>query len=357
MTIAYMIDYDLNENSGVVQKIKQQVKEWSLSGHSVYIVSLKTMKIYDQQCNVIFKEKVSQIEFKRIGTAINLFINSFNANKLLNKINFDLIYMRYRLYMPFINNILKKNIVIMEINSDDTLEYKLSSKLTDFYNRFTRDLILKNINAFITVSNELKNKFKKYKKPINVIANGIDTSLYNVKYNKNQKPIFVFIGSPNQQWHGLDKIEKMADYFKNYMFYIIGTNGKNTSNICYLGYLTQEESTKIINGCDIGIGTLSLYKKGLNEASPLKTRQYLACGLPIIYAYEDTDIPANVPFALKLENREDNLDYNKIEQFVLKVFSNFSIKKEAREFAENVLSYKKKEEQRLAFFKKVLNAK
>jgi len=35
MKIAYLIDYDINKTSGVVQKILQQSQKWIESGHTV----------------------------------------------------------------------------------------------------------------------------------------------------------------------------------------------------------------------------------------------------------------------------------------------------------------------------------
>jgi len=355
MTIAYLIDYNLNDNSGVIQKIKQQSSQWIKKGHMVYFISTKTMSIYDADYNVIAQKKSLALNFGRFGTAIKLLYHSYFLYALFQKVEFDLIYMRYRMYMPFFSKVTKKYKVVMEINSDDKLEYLLHSKVTNIYNRLTRDFLLKDIDAFISVSNELKEKFDYLDKPIEVIANGINSKEYEVKSNVNRVPILVFIGTPNQSWHGLDKILEMAKYFKEYQFYIIGTEGKETKNIKYFGYLTQKESTKIINQSDVGIGTLSLYKKGLTEASPLKTRQYLACGLPLIYAYKDTDLGSDVEFGLQLDNSDNNMKYGRIEAFVKKVFNNIDIKTLARTFAVTQLDYDKKEEKRLKFFKRVLD--
>jgi len=358
MRIAYLIDYDLSSNSGVIQKIKQQASQWRQKGHIVYFVSPKTMSIYDADQNILFQEKPLSVKFGRVGTAINLLYNSYYAYKLFEKIEVDLIYMRYRLYMPFINKIFKSHKVVMEINSDDTLEYKLHSQLTHIYNHMTRSLFLRNMDAFVSVSYELKKKFKYLNKSIEVIANGIDVNEYHFATREsNEVPILVFIGTPNQSWHGLDKIKTMVKYFREYQFYIIGTEGEDSQNIHYFGYLSKEEATKIINQCDIGIGTLSLYLKGLTEASPLKTRQYLACGLPLIYAYNDTDVPGDVEFGLRLENDENNMDYQKIKKFIQKVFNNKNISLEARKFSEENLGYDKKEEVRLKFFRRVLDEK
>jgi len=357
MKIAYLIDSDPLVNTGVMQKIRQQSRYWVEKNHTIYLVSSKTMSIYDGDENILYTQKIMDSKFGKIGTAISLLHNAYYMKSLIKKIDIDILYMRHRLYMPFLYKILKSNKVVMEINSDEMVEYKLYSRVTYYYNLLTRNIFLRQIDAFVSVSNELKEKYKYLYKPIVVIANGIDTKSYRVINTKNNQPILVFIGTPNQSWQGLDKIKMMAEYFKKYQFYIIGTNGKDSQNLHYFGYLSNEEATKIINQCDIGIGTLSLYKKDLTEASPLKSRHYLACGLPLIYAYNDTDIPDDVAFKLKLENSEENLNYNKIEKFILGVFNNKMISLEARGFAEGILDYNKKEEQRLNLFKRILNEK
>ena len=355
MKIAYLVNYDININSGVVYKILQQTKQWSEYGHDVYIVSLKTLTMYDSKLDKIAKLQPLNFKFKKVGTFLNLLFNSFCIKKLIREINFDIVYMRYQLYMPFFTKIFKKNTIVMEINSDDIAEYRLNSKITYFYNLFTRNILLKNINAFISVSNELKKRFTSFNRPVEVIANGINTDKFNYVASSNNRPTFVFIGTPNQPWHGFDKILQMAEYFKNYDFNIIGYDGQNTSNLKYFGYLNMQEATQIIQKSDIGIGTLSLYKKNMFEASPLKTRQYLACGIPMIYAYEDTDIQEVKPFGLKLENSENNIDYKKIQSFVERVFNSKDIRLKARDYAVSYLDFKIKEKQRLEFFKEVLN--
>ena len=55
MKIVYLINYDLNQNSGVVQKIKQQSEFWKKFGHKVYFLSYKNLTLYDSQYNVIKK--------------------------------------------------------------------------------------------------------------------------------------------------------------------------------------------------------------------------------------------------------------------------------------------------------------
>lgn len=43
-----------------------------------------------------------------------------------------------------------------------------------------------------------------------------------------------------------------------------------------------------MRNCQVCIGTLALHRKNMTEASPLKTREYLAHGFPVIIGYKDT---------------------------------------------------------------------
>jgi hypothetical protein len=353
MNILYLSDQDLDNGSGVSQKIMMQASQWAKSGHEVSIISLISLSLFSVDGKRLTEPEIG-IKRKGIKIFFQLIASTWKLGSITKNMRFDLAYMRFRPYAPFLIRALKRKKLVVEINSYDLEEYRLSSKLYYWYNRLFRQRFLRGADAFVFVSEELKNKYASCQKPSTVIANGIDTAAYPfLPEVENERPTLVFIGSPNQPWHGIDKIREMATHFLSYRFFIIGIEGEATQNVRYFGYLSKEESTKIIMQCDIGIGTLALFKKGLTEASPLKTRQYLACGLPVIYAYKDTDIPDNSEFVLELENCEDNLDYVKIEQFAKKAFGNRRLREEARAFAMQTLNYAKKEEVRLNFFKEI----
>ncbi|WP_018751654.1 glycosyltransferase [Paenibacillus sanguinis] len=153
----------------------------------------------------------------------------------------------------------------------------------------------------------------------------------------------VFIGSPGQPWQGLDEIAGWARAKPNWRFDIIGpeqdeleqlTNkrlpkrGAGSTlladdgpevpvNLFFHGILTRLEYQPLLDQADLAIGTLALYRKGMEEASPLKVREYLANGLPVIAAYKETDFPLSVPFILELPNKPGSAVHHleEIEQF------------------------------------------
>jgi len=358
MKILYLSDTDLDKDSGVSKKILMQANKWVELGHEVELFSWDSLSWYSLEGNRLTKPKMF-IKRRKWKVLPHLILSSLGILKELENKKYDIIYMRYRLFSPFFNRIKKHGKLIVEINTNDKEEFK-KSFLLDLYNKTTRDLFLKNVDGFVCVSNELKEVFKIYNRPILVIANGIDIKRYEFfKETSNFKPNLVFIGSPNQAWHGVEKIKFLANKLKNFHFHIIGINGKNTGNLTYYGYVDDKKARELVAKMDIGISTLSLYINNMKEASPLKSRQYLAQGLPIIYAYNDTDINEEYSFCYKLPNSPDNVKNHirNIEKFILQVFKKEHIREQARIYAKRHLDISVKETKRLEFFKEICNEK
>ncbi|MHA1337517.1 MAG: hypothetical protein ACTSPW_17535, partial [Promethearchaeota archaeon] len=80
--------------------------------------------------------------------------------------------------------------------------------------------------------------------------------------------------------------------------------------------------------------------------------EYLAFGLPVILAYEDTNLPNNSNFILRLPNVENNiLPYvDKIKEFVFQWLNKRIDRKNITHIDSKNIEMK-----RLAFFNKILN--
>ena len=352
MKILYLADQDLDNESGVSQKISMQSNQWTEEGHQVTILSLESLSFFS-----VDKQRLSTplITIKRVKWKIfiHLLYSSWKLKSILKDVDFDIVYMRYRLYAPFLKAALKKHPQIVEINTDDINEYRFSSPLLYWYNKFFRTLFVRSADGFVCVSHELYSQFTPYNKPAVVIANGIKLEALSFELSTStSRPSLVFIGSPNQQWHGVEKIIYMAQELSEFDFHIVGLDGFNTENLFYYGYLPTDDANVFVQKHDIGISTLALYEKKMSEASPLKTRQYLAQGLPVIYAYTDTDFEYENTFSLKLPNNPNNVleSTEKIREFVNTVYRDKTIRKQAREFAKNRLDVTVKEKKRLSFF-------
>jgi hypothetical protein len=161
----------------------------------------------------------------------------------------------------------------------------------------------------------------------------------------------IFLCSSNYPWSGVDRIERIAQFTSQITYHIVGINksikASNYGNIIYHGRQDYKDYIKLCRKCDAGIGTMALYRKKMNEACPLKTREYISMGLPVIIAYNDTmflgldrlpwwvlvlpnDSSANKQIGKKIEDFLISLSGRRIPIEDILRFSNFSSIEEMR---------------------------
>ena len=367
MKIAYILDEDIS-NGGVKNKIFSQVDEWMKNGHEVKVFSMRTRRIInkeDEQSKT--RTRTNKNKISNIIKLLRHWINTIPLHLFLNDYSPDVIYCRYIKYAPFLKFILKSNgPYILEVNTDDVKEFSGKNRIIGFYNTITRSTLLSGSSAFVSVTQELKNihNFAKFKKPTIVIGNGYACKSMNPGFEKLprfNKPSLVFVGSPDMAWHGLDKIYAAAKILPQCDFHIIGesiedvkANSNGTINVIPHGFLKQDEILAILHRCDVGISTIALHRKGMKEACPLKSRQYLSEGLPIIVGYQDPDIDQGLDFILNIGNSEDNVlnNIDDILEFTLK--SRLIDRNKIRKLASKMFSVPTKESARLEFINHML---
>lgn len=369
MKIAYLTHEEISRPSGVTNKMNGQIMQWKEKGIQTKLFSLKSSQ---SDSPVTESEILSVCTSKKFSRKYLAMARSvIQLHKKLSLFQPDIIYTRALLYVPNLISTLKHAApYVVEINSNDVAELKTFSRVGHWYNLLTRDLFFKNAAAFVCVSQELSRiePFAKYRKPTLVIGNGIDTQKY--KSIPSTAPAegpcrFVFIGTPGQSWHGIDKIGVLASALPEEHFTIIGLTPQELekelhftvpSNLEAIGYLDDHASSEAIASAHIGIGTLSLYAKGLEEASALKVRQYLALGLPVILGCQDTDLSSHSePFILELPNTPDNISAH-IEEIKRFSISARDIERTLiRDFAARVLDTRVKEKQRIDFLHSVVS--
>ena len=320
MRIAYVsLHWPRTNSESVGRKIFEQLHIWQSAGHATKL--FMHTSFYEPRSNLIpgnyFYYRLNKNPLGLIQTEIG---RSHAATQLIEAIRQyqpNLIYLRYGIYVYPVHRITNLAPTIEEINTNDVTQHKDLGMIYDVYNRTTRGILLRRVSGLACVSHELANsrEFRKYNRSTVVIANGIDlSSIPTTPAPMNQIPKLVFIATPGYSWHGVDKIVRLADQFSDLQIIIIGYDelalkGKKPENLRCLGYLEPHDYRKIIEEADLGLGTLALHRKSMNEASPLKTRECLAYGLPMVLPYKDTDLDdLECDFLLKIPNREDNID-------------------------------------------------
>ena len=169
--------------------------------------------------------------------------------------------------------------------------------------------------------------------------------------NYNKKKIRFLVIANIQIWHGFDRILKglhsyLAKNSTNITIDLYG-HGDELDNVMYLtNKLSLDEKVRFhkftnfdffkrnVNKWDFGISSLGLHRIKINDASPLKSRDYLSIGLPFVTTFNDKNFD-NYDFAFQVSSDESPLDFEEI----LKYFRSISPTKMANDsikyFKEN----------------------
>ncbi len=371
MKIAYLIGEDIDFHPGLKGKISHQVREWVAHGHQVNVIvsrARRTESAIDFLSGTNVKQRTPSTPIGRLQRLGMIREHYSFAARALNKLRPELTYSRYLFPVPHMRSILKNaGKLAIEINSNDRSEMFLRHVTSGIYNLLFRSRLLNRADGFVFVTDELASDpaFHFSDTPKTVIGNGVDTGrIPFLERPRNTRPQLCFIGSPNQAWQGFDKLATLAHLLPQCDIHVIGPTqdaclalwGDAPKNIQVHGYLDAVAMAERMPMFDIGISTLALHRKQMDEACPLKIRQYLAYGMPAITAYRDPDVPDTAPFVLRLPNTEDNIaaSATEIQRFIEFAFGNEDLRRQARTHAEKQLDHARKEAQRQQFFEQLV---
>lgn len=187
--------------------------------------------------------------------------------------------------------------------------------------------------------------------PCIVLANGVDIEEHKKKrYREKDGKIILLAVATMAKWHGYERIlQGMEDYYanggeRNFIFNIVGDGGQ----IQYYGQLTEEyrlqkhvvfhgqlsgkKLDEIYNSSDIAVGSLGAYKVKIQSASPMKTAEYCARGIPFIYGYDDISLRQDNYFTYKISNDATPVDMHKIIEFYEAIYDGRDFIKDIRQY-------------------------
>ena len=268
----------------------------------------------------------------------------------------DVIYLRWSMYVYPLQRLFAIAPTVLEINTNDVEEHRLLGLVRSSYNRLTRAITLGGASGIVYATRELSelDVFQSFHKPGVVISNSIEVdSVPCMPAPDNRHPHLVFIGTPGFAWHGVEKLIPLAQTFPDIVIDVIGYDhiegaDRIPDNLILHGYQVGEACDRILARADAAIGTLALHRAGLNEASPLKVRDCVSRGIPIILPFVDTDLDSlQSDLILRIPNTDDNTRTHggQIHDFLLKARG----RRLARELTRERIDSRVKEQQRLDF--------
>ena len=228
--------------------------------------------------------------------------------------------------------------------------------------------ILQKVRGGVCVSHEIMRyecgRYKNYQ--TSVIANGAEvTTVPNDTFPKpiDELRLVMLIGS-DAVWHGYERLIQSLRHANLPMpvrLLLVGMDRPPSFDwpsdsqhvVEWMGRKSKREVADILQTCHVAVGTLALYKKSMTEASPLKVRECLLMGLPMIIGYHDTDVSADgrfEPYLFQVPNDDSNIDMQAVLDWLTLLHRDEYYHNKLSALARDTLSMDAKARGYLAFF-------
>lgn len=329
MRIAYLTEWPPYAESGVLRKMIGQIAAWRAAGHAAEIFTVAPLQ--DRPAAAGFAEhgqvigSVRQEQLDRHPRARLGFVNKIASvpklRRALAGFGPDLIYYRQNgPWYPGLGGILRSRPSVAEINTYEGAENALWGGTFRRFQQATRRRVLGSVDGMVCMTQEIADHEAWAGKPAAIIANALWGDPLAPVPTGNAHPVFVFTGSPmtldqSANWHGVDKLFPLAAAMPSSRFHVAGMEAKDfagaPANIVFHGMLDGAALSALYARCDIGFGTLALHRKAMEEACPLKVRDYLRHRLPVVIGYREAQAELNdAPYILSVGNTPDNVTAN-----------------------------------------------
>lgn len=230
----------------------------------------------------------------------------------------------------------------------------LNTKVKLIIDKFFRVKLRKYVDIIITYSDDKKI----WGIPTLQLQNGVDCSSIPVvvphDYKNNQLRLIAV--AQFSLWHGYDRLLEGIYLYKNKSGnkYNIGVDfvgdgpllnayqeivdKYGLNEIVYFhGLKSGQELTDIFNNADIAVCSLGCHRINVFKGSFLKSREYLARGLPIVTSTKIDVVPDDFPYCLRVPEDDSPIDIDSIISFFeskIKFQSQEALHIEIRKFAE-----------------------
>lgn len=358
MKKGYYIHFNVAASAGVMKKVAMQMKEFR-----------KYFEMYE-----IDVEDISRSLIERIAGLWPSCSIARSYGEALRQIEKpDFIYVRRAVadkeYMLFLETIRKRYPSCKVIVEIFTYPY-----LKDDYGRWNawpfliKELIYRSrykryVDRFVTYSDDEII----YEVPTIRTINGICVEqVKTVSEIMKDDTIDLVTAAYMQKHHGYERvIWGLHEYYqqggdRNIILHLIGDGPEKAkykkivdkcgleSHVIFYPTLTGAELDHVYDVADIALASFGMYKIGISKLSALKTREYLAKGIPIATGCQiDILKEGEFPYLCQFPNRNEKIDMEKMISFYDKIYGNMErkevigrIRRFALENADNSIAMK-----------------
>lgn len=325
--------YDITADhvKGIRKKIEAQVKYFDKNCQEFdWIYKNSYGKIV---CNKKEIYNGSKIKKELISTSIDF----FKLKRNIDIEKYDFIYIRYIIgnigLFNFIKYAAENNVkVLLEIPTypyldemyndiQGKLKCKIDNYITDRLYNYVYKIVCTNKDSMIFNIQTIQ------------IDNGVDLDRIKcISTNKKNNGEFInaIAVASICRWHGYDRfINAMKEYRKKYnlnvKFYIVGDGRKEDinelkkiviennlqENVIFTGPKDGKELDELYEKMDFSVSSLALFRAGGGH-NPIKTKEYIAKGLPVVTGYDDNLVHSSLDFIYKVNEDESIFSLEKI---------------------------------------------
>lgn len=364
--LLYITRYSLNQDFNLKKKFDGQLSAFRKLGFDVYFIGFDRTHLY----LIHDDEKIvyGNTHFWIPSYLHTQFYNDLHkaAIKAIKEIGIDIVYWRtaplWRSSCKVAESAKDSNAtLILEIptfppNQEDNNHG--ARKVFETYSKRFSERFSGLVDLYVVIGEDACGEYKG--KPAINIENGIELDNVPIRKPVNERDTIHILALASMcYWHGYDRLIKSLAEHKGDQKVIIHMVGGNDGGclpewkdlthrlnlddkVIFHGQVSGNELDEMFDLCDIGVCSLSLYKKGCNTTMELKAREYAARGLPFIQAGEDPSLSyAEKSMWLKIANDESIPDMNEIVEFALKMKSDPSHVQILRKLAEEHMTWEK----------------
>jgi hypothetical protein len=181
-----------------------------------------------------------------------------------------------------------------------------------------------------------------------------ETALIKRSYDPGKEPLCVgMIVTTTAAWYGLERlIRSFSKVQKDFRLLLAGIDPDNselksllsrykiTENFSALGKLPKERLNEFYSQVHVCLGSLALFKIGMNYASTLKVKESVSCGMPVAPGYFEEDFynnPEFKPFYFQIPNDNSDIDFVSLQEFTQQFYSDESKQQKLRDLAMKYL--------------------
>ena len=152
------------------------------------------------------------------------------------------------------------------------------------------------------VQNELA-RIEDTRKPTLIYPNGGPDTVAPVADRRPGTVHLLFVASTFSSWQGVDLLlASLPSSSREFTLHLVGELtapdallAASDSRVVVHGPKTPQQIRDIAQTCSAGLSSLALERHGLRVACPLKVREYLSMGLPVVGNHEEV-LPIDFPF-------------------------------------------------------------